>query len=155
LFLSLRISAVALALLCLVAPVTVFARSHATPTPSATPSPPPEDAAITLIARREFVAWQAGIVALPHYDPKTQATITAQKLNDTSKALGVLGTFEHAEWVGPLGIQDAQPGQKGYIYKMVCSNYSVYELLTMGGDGKIDGIFFRDKLDKEAPSATP
>lgn len=149
LFLSLRTSAVALALLCLLVPITGAAHSHATPTPSATPSPPPEDAAVTQIARREFVAWQAGIVTMAHYDPKTQATITAQKLNDTSKALGVLGTFEHAEWVGPLGIVDPAPGQKGYIYKMVCANYSVYELLTMGGDGKIQGIFFRDKLDKE------
>ncbi len=146
LFRSLNISVLAIAALLAIAPVGAVARSHATPTPSATPSPPPEDPAITTIAKREFVAWQAGVLHKERYAAPTQAQLTDQKITATSQGLGHLGIFDHAEWVGPLGIQDGPPGVKGYIYKMVCSNAPVYEFLTLDADGKIAGIFFRDKL---------
>src|SRR6185312_4259757 len=102
-------------LLSLAAPGLALARPHATPTPAA--SSGPEDPAITTVARREFVAWQAGIVNKDHYDPRTVADMTDEKISTTSKALGVLGTLESMVWVGPLGVDD--PKVKGYIYKMV------------------------------------
>lgn len=136
----------ALATLLVLTPAVAPARSHASPTPAAAPSAGPEDPAITTIARREFVAWQAGVVNKSHYDPRTVADMTDTKIATTSKALGVLGTLESTSWIGPLIYEDKTA--KGYIYQMTCSNYKVYEFLTIGPDGKIQGIFFKDKLDK-------
>jgi hypothetical protein len=139
---------VALAVLTLLAPAGALARGHSTPTPAptATPSPPPEDPKITIIARREFVDWQAGVVDKSHYAPETQAKLSPDKVADTSKALSELGALKQIEWYGPLGIADGPPGVKGYLYHMICANASVYEELTIGPDGLIDGIVFRDKL---------
>lgn len=151
---SFTISAIALVAAIGLMPAGAAARPHATPTPAATPTAPPEDPAVTTIAKREFVAWQAGIVNKSHYDPRTVATMTDKKLDDTSKALGVLGTLESVAWVAPLGIEDNTA--KGYIYQMKCSNFNVYEFLTIGTDGKIQGIFFKDKLtDDPTPSPSP
>lgn len=124
----------------------MLARSRATPTPSATPSPPPEDPAITAIARREFVQWQAGAVDRSHYAAVTQSKLTPEKIADTSRALATLGSLQRVEWDGPIGIVDGPPGVKGYLYRMFCTGGAVYETLTIGPDGKVDGIFFRDKL---------
>jgi hypothetical protein len=131
-----------------IAPGSAIARPHSTPTPAATatPSPPPEDPKITLIARREFVAWQAGVVNKDHYAVETQAKLTPDKIADTSKALSDLGALVRTDWYGPLGIADGPPGVNGYLYHMICANGAVYEELTIGPDGKIDGIVFRDKL---------
>jgi hypothetical protein len=142
LFRSFITSAFAIALLAGL-PITGFARPA--PAPTATPSPPPEDASITQIARREFVSWQAGVVDLNHYANATQAKLLPNKIADTSKALGALGSLIKTEWVGPAGLADAPPTVKGYVYRMVCTNASVYEILTVE-NGKIDGIVFRDKL---------
>jgi len=92
------------------------------------------------------VAWQAGVVDKAHYAAETQAKLVPEKVADTSKALSALGALERTEWYGPLGIADGPPGVKGYLYHMVCANASVYEELTIGPDGLIDGIVFRDKL---------
>lgn len=146
---SFRISAIALALLgaVLAAPLGVAARGHATPTPAATPTIPPEDPAITLIARREFVSWQAGTLNLDHYAKQSQAGLTPDKIAETSKNLGALGTLVSMQWLGPIPIVDPPAGVKAsYLYKMHCDIADVYEELTMGDDGKIVGIIFRDKL---------
>ncbi len=146
---SLRTSAAVVALLGTIAfvPLGAFARGHATPTPTATPSIPPEDPAITLIARREFVAWQAGTVNLAHYEKESQVNLTPDKITETSKNLGALGTLESTQWLGPIPIIDAPASVKGaYLYKMHCDGADVYEELTLGVDGKVAGIIFRDKL---------
>lgn len=127
--------------------VPAIARPHPTPTPTATPAPPPEDPAITSIARHEFVAWQAGVVDKSRYAPVTQAKLTDKQINDTSSALANLGALVSTKWWGPLGIEGGPPGVKGYVYQMYCTNGMVYEQLTIdSATGKIDGIFFRDKL---------
>lgn len=138
------ISALALAMTA-GAPVAAFARPRPTPTPTATPSPPPEDKAVTQIARREFVSWQAGVVDIRHYATQTQAKLIPQKIADTSRALGSLGSLIRTKWVAPA-VVDGMSNVKGYIYKMVCTNAAVYEILTIAPDGRIDGIVFRDKL---------
>ena len=130
------------ALLLLAFSGSALARPHATPTP--VPSVVPEDPAVTTIARREFVAWQAGVVNRDHYDPRTLADMTDDKITTTSKALGVLGTLESMTWVGPIALDDKTV--RGYIYQMNCANYPVFEFLTIGSDGKIQGIYFKDKL---------
>ena len=145
LFRSFVISALAVALLA-GTPALANARPRPAPTPTATPTPPPEDATITQIARREFVAWQAGVVDLSHYASPTQAKLLPAKIADTSKALGTLGSLIKTEWVGPAVLEDTPDGVRGYVYRMVCTNASVYEILTLE-NGKIDGIVFRDKLN--------
>jgi hypothetical protein len=135
----------ALALFVALAAVPAVAR-HATPTPTASPSLPPEDPAITTIARREFVQWQAGTVDKSHYAAPTQAKLTTEKISDTAAALAGLGSLQSVEWNGSLSEDSAPPGTKGYLYRMICVSGAVYEELTIGPDGKIDGIFFRDKL---------
>lgn len=145
LFRSFATSVLALALV-LAAPSMALARPH--PAPTATPVPPPEDPAITTIARREFVSWQAGVVTKSRYAETTQAQLQDQKIATTSKELGMAGSLVRTEWVGPVVYDDAPPGVKGYLYRMICTNAAVYEQLTIGPDGKIVGILFRDKLDK-------
>jgi hypothetical protein len=139
------ISALALAFLA-GAPSLASARPGPAPTPSVTPSPPPEDPAVTQIARREFVAWQAGVVDISHYAAQTQAKLLPAKIADTSKALGSLGSLIKTEWVEPAVLEGTPAGVRGYVYRMVCTNASVYEILTIE-NGKIDGIVFRDKLN--------
>jgi hypothetical protein len=120
-------------------------RAAPTPSPTATPTVPPEDPAVTLIARREFVAWQAGVVDPARYAPAARVNLGADRVAATSKALGAAGVLEKTEWVEPA-LVEGHPDVKGYIYRMVCSEKPVYERLILGADGKIDGIVFMDKL---------
>ncbi|HTU71459.1 MAG TPA: hypothetical protein VMF11_14240 [Candidatus Baltobacteraceae bacterium] len=145
-FRSFATSTAALLALALL-PVAAPARPHPTPTPTVTPSPPPADPAITAIARHEFVAWQAGVVDKSRYAPETQPKLTDEQIANTSRALAALGALVRTQWWGPLGIVDGPAGVKGYIYQMICTDGKVYEQLTIdSATGKIDGIFFRDKL---------
>lgn len=144
------ISAFALAAFIAVVPGHADAR-RATPAPTASPTPPPEDPAVTQIARHEFVAWQAGVVTPARYAEKAQAGLTADKIATTSKELGAAGTLVKTDWVGPLIVDDAPPGTHGYWYKMTCENSVVYERLIIAPDGKIDGILFRDKPPDKTP----
>lgn len=137
------ISALVLASLFAIAPGQALAKHVAAPT--ASPSPPPEDPAVTAIARREFVAWQAGVVTNSRYADQAQSSLTADHIATTSKELGQSGTLEKTEWVGPIIVDDAPPGTHGYWYKMICENGAVWERLIIGPDGKLDGILFRDK----------
>ncbi len=124
-------------------PTGVDARGK--PAPAASPSAPPEDPAITAVARREFVAWQAGVVTASRYAEQAQSGLTADHIATTSKELGQAGTLEKTDWIGPVIVDDAPPGTRGYWYKMTCENSAVWERLIIGPDGKIDGIVFRDK----------
>jgi hypothetical protein len=145
-FRSLRTSLIAAAFVALVAGVA-FARPH--PSPSPTPTPPPEETAITTIARREFVAWQAGVVDKNRYAAETAAQLSDAKVSDTSKALSAFGSLVRTVWLGYATFETAPPpGTKAYVYQMVCDRGAVFERLVMGQDGKIDGIFFSDKMDK-------
>ena len=129
-----------------------LAKRAPSPAPSATPTIPPEDPAVTQIARREFVAWQAGVVTASRYATQSQAGLAAERVTEVSKKLGEFGSLVKTEWVEPVIIDDAG-GAKGYIYRMTCSNGVVYEQLIVGADGKIDGVVFRDKLP--SPGASP
>ena len=152
---SIRSAFFALLLGLAIVPVGVIARPHSTPMPSPTPTPPPEDMAVTVIARREFVAWQAGVVNLDHYQPAARPAITDAKVNQTSQGLGRAGSFERSEWVGPLVIDGAPAGARGYIYRMHCAQKDVYERLVMGADGKVVNIVFSDSLKDEPPTPAP
>jgi hypothetical protein len=144
-----------LAAIALVVPAGVVARPRATPTASPTPTPPPEDTAITTVARREFVAWQAGVVNPDHYAVDSRSNITAQKVAATSQGLGEAGTLKSTQWIGPLVIDDAPAGTKGYIYKMHCESKDIYEELMMSADGKIAGILFKDSLSDQPATPPP
>ena len=89
---------------------------------------PAEDPAVTAIARREFVAWQTGVVNKARYTPDLAAAITDDKVERRSTALAALGPFERSDYVGPATIADAEPGEdvRGYFYRMICSEGAVY-----------------------------
>lgn len=139
------ISLLAIATAIAVVPGNADAR-RVSPAPTASPTPPPEDPAVTQTARREFVAWQAGVVTSSRYAAQAQAGLTADRIGQTSKELGAAGSLVKTDWVGPIIVDDAPPGTHGYWYKMTCENSVVYERLIIAPDGKIDGILFRDKL---------
>lgn len=124
----------------------LIARTHPSPTPTATPTLAPEVPAITAVARREFVAWQAGAVDKDHYVDAAQAQLTADGTAKMSKVLVSYGALEHAEWYGNFPIIGAPPGVVGYTYRMVCTNDAIFEQLMIGPDGKIDSINFLKKL---------
>ncbi len=150
-FHSLRIRPIAFAVLTailVVAPLSAPAKPHPTPTPSATPIPVPEDPAVTKIARREFVLWQAGNVDLENYSDSAKAQLAADKIATTSKELGQLGALVRSEWMYPIAFDGAPAGTKGYQYRMYCSNGAVYEQLVIDAQGKVTGILFRDKLEQ-------
>jgi hypothetical protein len=126
-------------------PAMALAHSRPAPAPSVTPSPPPPPAGITQIARREFVSWQVGSVDVARYAPQTQKGMTPQHIQQTSDQLRTFGPLEHIEWISPLTVPGGT-GAKAYLYRMICGAGKVYEVLTIGADGKIDGILFRDKL---------
>jgi hypothetical protein len=139
-------AAFALALLIAAGSGPASARPTPTPTPTATPVPVPEDPAVTTIARREFVSWQAGVVDKSRYSEAMQGQITDDQVTQTSKNLSEVGALQHAEWVGLYAAPPQVSGGKAYVYRMVCTNHPVYEVLVLGADHKIAGILFRDKF---------
>ncbi|HTV94271.1 MAG TPA: hypothetical protein VMG98_16330 [Verrucomicrobiae bacterium] len=124
----------------------LIARAHPSPTPTATPTLPPENPAITAIARREFVSWQAGAVDKNHYVEAAQSQLTPDITDKMSKALVGYGALEHTEWYGTFPIVGAPPGVVGYTYRMVCTNDAIFEQMMIEADGKIDSINFLKKL---------
>jgi hypothetical protein len=119
----------------------------ARPTPTPTPTPlPPENPAITVIARHEFVSWQAGVVNKDHYVKAASDTLTDDALTHMSQALSGLGALVRVEWYGNFNIIGAPPGVVGYSYRMICSNGAIFEQLMIEPDGKIDSINFLKKL---------
>jgi hypothetical protein len=124
------------------------AGAHPSPTPSATPTPvpPPEEPAVATVARREFVTWQAGIVDKSRYTPTLQTQVTDDQVAHTSKALSSVGALQRTEWVGLYAAPPDVPGGKTYVYRMICTNHTAYEELTLATDGKIAGIKFLDKF---------
>jgi hypothetical protein len=129
-----------------------FARPKATPTPVPTPAPV-ADPAITKIARHQFVSWQAGAVDLSAYEPDV-ATIVKGKIDDVAKKMGPLGPLTGENYIGPFLASDIPAGAHGYIYQMVCAEGSVYLWMVIDADGKIQKIFFRDKMITENVTAT-
>jgi hypothetical protein len=116
-----------------------------TPAPIATPLPP-EDPAITAIARKQFVLWQAGVISRDGYTDEMNQLVTPDKLAETSKELGHLGGLLHAVWAGPASADDVPQGSKTYVYHMVCSDGAVYMEFSIEPTGKIAGMLFRDDL---------
>ena len=139
------------AALCVLAGVSfaaASARPHPTPTPSPSPTPV-ADPAVTLIANRQFVAWQAGKLNKSLYAPEVLAKLTDSKIDDTSHALGTLGALDHTIFMGPFMAPDIPADAHGYIYQMQCEAGVVYEWLVLDGQGKIATIYFKDKLTTE------
>lgn len=146
--LSTKIAAAAVfAALAFALPHAGVAKAHPTPAPSASPTPPPEDPAVGRIARREFVAWQAGNIDRTRYAPQTSAKLSDATINHVATGLGRLGAFVRSEYLGPIPVDaDAPKGINAYLYRMFCTNGTVYERLVIDGSGKVAGIVFMDKL---------
>lgn len=136
----------------LVALLTIAARPHPTPSPSPTPI---ADPAITLLARQQFVSWQAGVVNKKLYAAQVLAKLTDAKIADTSQALGHLGAMTDAVYIGPWADPSFPAGARGYIYQMRCVEGNIYLWLAIDPAGKIATIFFHNRLDVETVTATP
>jgi hypothetical protein len=80
----------------------LIARTQPSPTPTATPTLPPENPAITAIARREFVSWQAGAVDKDHYVDAAAAQLTSDVTEKMSKALEGYGALMKTECTAPF-----------------------------------------------------
>ena len=133
--------------LFIISAALVLTLGAAKPTPSPSPTPlPPEDPAITALARHEFVSWQAGVIDKDHYVPAASDTLTDAAIQNMSSALSGLGALVRVEWFGHFNIIGGPPGTVGYTYRMDCTNDAIYEQLMIGPDGKIDSINFLKKL---------
>jgi hypothetical protein len=135
-----------------------FARPHSTPTPAPTPTPI-ADAAITKLARQQFVSWQAGTINKSLYAQQVLDKLNDAKIADTSTALGQLGALIDVVFLGPWIAPDFPPGARGYAYQMRCTSGNIYLWLALDAQGKIATILFKNRLDVEtvtpAPSPTP
>jgi hypothetical protein len=138
----------AIAIFALAASLPVLqagAARHPAPVATATPLPP-EDPAITLIARKQFVAWQSGSVKRELYSDQMNALMDPKLVNDTSKGLAQLGGLLQTVWAGPAVPASLPPGSKAYLYHMICSNGSVYMEFAIDPTGKFGSMLFRENL---------
>jgi hypothetical protein len=119
------------------------AAPHRAPAATATPLPP-EDPAITLIARKQFVAWQAASVNRDLYTDALNDMMTLDKMAGVSKALGLLGPLEQVVWAGPAIAKDVPAGSKTYVYHMLCADGQVYMEFSIEPTGKLAGLLFRN-----------
>ena len=127
------------------------ARPHATPAPAPTPKAAPENPRATAIARREFIAWQLGVVNHAHYSADFAALLTPEKVAKTANELSSLGALQSVIWMGYLSDPDIANGQPVYLYHMICAGGAVYAEFGFDPDGKVAGVLFRDALPTIAP----
>ncbi len=152
------VRALALAALALALPAIAQARPHPTPTPIPTPTPV-ADPAVTKVARQQFLAWQIGTIDRSLYAAQLVPKLTDAKIKDVSAHVAPLGALQHVVYLGPFVGQGFPPGAHGYIYKMICTNGTLYQWMILDASGKIATIFFRDTMTVEtltrpAPAAT-
>lgn len=131
---------------------SIFHHPHASPTPSPTPVPP-ADPAVTTIARRQFVAWQAGRIDRAQYTAGLNAQIPDAKIEQTATDLGALGALNSLVYLGPRdsNYDDLPPGVHVYLYQMLCANGSIYEQLTLDASDKVAGIIFASTPPTPSP----
>ncbi len=127
-----------------------LARRHAPPTPSPTPVPP-ANPGVTMLARREFVLRQAGQIDGRFLTPQFRANMTQRQVEQVSEELGPLGALTGMQYLGPVSDPDLPAGAHAYLYKMICTNGSIYEQIFVDGHGKIAGELFRDTLATPTP----
>ncbi|HZP66367.1 MAG TPA: hypothetical protein VFB32_08655 [Rudaea sp.] len=149
----------AVAVLTIVAGLTLPAGARPSPTPTPAPTPAPvADPLVTKIARQQFVAWQAGSINKRLYAPEVVPKLTDDKINDVARALSALGPLTDMTFVGPFSAADIPSGSEGYIYQMHCQEGNIYMWMILDSDGKIATVFFKDKLDVETlerPASEP
>jgi len=133
-------------------PALAWGRPHPTPSPSPTPI---ADPAVTAIARRQFVEWQAGKLDKDAYSGSIQSQLTDANVDKSSRALGTLGALTDVIYIGPLAIPDTLPDSRGYIYQMDCVGGKVYLFMVLDAQEKVERIFFKDKLETETITETP
>lgn len=114
---------------------------------------PPANPAVTLIARRQFVAWQAGRIDRVQYTPALNAQTPDSKVEESSATLGTLGALSGVQYLGPRDsvYGDLPPGVHVYLYQMICSNGSIYEQLTLDPNDRVAGIIFTDTIPTPSP----
>ena len=126
--------AMAIALACAVLPPAGSARPHPSPSPSPTPIADPQ---ITLLARQQFVAWQAGEINQHLYAQQVLDKLSDAKISETSHALGQLGALTDTVFIGPWEDPSFPSGARGYIYQMHCVEGNIYLWLALDPQGKL------------------
>ena len=110
---------------------------------------------MTELARKQFVAWQAGKINKSLYTAGVQDKLTDEKIDQASHGLGRLGALTGAVYIGPLIAPDIPSDAHGYIYQMNCIDGTVYLLMILDSQGKIATIFFKDTLTTETVQGPP
>ena len=107
------------------------------------------------MARRQFVSWQAGRIDRSEYTADLNSQIDDKKLQENSTNLGSLGALVNTEYLGPMEFSELPPGAHAYLYRMICTDGSVYEQLVLDERGKVAGIVFRDTPYPATPTPEP
>jgi hypothetical protein len=103
------------------------------------PKPAPEDPKITKTAKREFLAWQNGLVDRSHYSDQMNANISDDLLNKSAAGLAHLGALQKATFEG---ISRTDHGDVFYTYDMICQNGSVRMQFGLDPKGRIGLLYF-------------
>ena len=111
----------------------------ATPTPTA--SAPPEDPAVTQVARAELDAWQSGKVDRSKYSADAQKHITNDLVANIAKQMGPLGAPTSFKYVGHA----QQYGMDLTQYEAVFPQITLTESISIDPTGKIVFIYFTPK----------
>ena len=105
------------------------------------------------LARRQFVAWQAGRIDRSEYTAQLSAQTPDSKIEASSIDLGALGALTGVTYLGPRDsmYDDLPPGIHVYLYQMLCTNGNIFEQLTLDPRNKVAGIIFADTAPTPAP----
>lgn len=86
--------------------------------------------------------------------PEFRANSTDEELNTNAEQLGTLGALTGMEYLGPVAVEGLPEHAHAYLYKMLCSNGTVYEQIYVDQRGRIAGEQFRDTLATPTPAPT-
>jgi len=113
----------------------------ATPTPAPAASVPPENPAVTQIARAELDAWESGKVDRAKYSDEANKHITTDLVANVSKQMAPLGTPTSFKYVGHV----SQYGLDLTQYEAVFPQITLTESISVDANGKIVFIYFTPK----------
>ena len=120
------------------APRDVSAPSAA-PSPGAPSSGPPPAPALVAAARIELEAWQNGKLDLDHYIPELRPRLNESAVTRVStevQGYGAVKSFSYAQRMLVQGVTD-------FIFRAVCANGTLDELISWNSAGKVQFIYFR------------
>jgi hypothetical protein len=130
--------------LTLLAPAVHAEGVGQTPPPVTSPAPPatsPASPAPALVAaaRTELEAWQSGKLNLDHYIPELRPRLdeaAVARVSPQVQGYGAVKTFSYAERMLVQGVAV-------FVFRAVCANGTLDELISWNSAGKVQFIYFR------------